>query len=65
MLGIKIKYQLKIRHQTSSYRMQILMVRDQHEQGDFGFMKSVIFRCLLFLRKSFNVSMCGAKLNPL
>jgi hypothetical protein len=33
--------------------------RTQAGMGNCGFMESVIFRCLLFLRKSFKISLYG------
>jgi hypothetical protein len=54
MLGIKIK-QHTVWRPTPSYRMQMLMAWYQHGQGigDFGFIKSVVFRCVLFFTKIF------------
>jgi hypothetical protein len=56
MLGIIIKYQREVRHQTPSHRMQMLMARDHDENnGGLGFMKSVISCYLVFLRKYFKI----------
>jgi hypothetical protein len=58
MLGIIIKYQREVRHQTPSHPMQMLMLmaRDHDENnGGLGFLKSMISCCLVFLRKSFKI----------
>jgi hypothetical protein len=61
MLGIKIK-QHKVRRPTPSYRMQMLMAWYQNGQGigDFGFIKSVVFRCLLFFNENLSRFPCMA-----
>jgi hypothetical protein len=71
-LDFKIKYQQKVRYynkiSAQSYASNYLISNADVEgsgsvrsgMGDFALMILVIFRCLFFLRKSFNNSLYGA-----
>jgi hypothetical protein len=66
MLGIQINYYHKVRYQTPSYQMQMLMVQDKHEQEWMILVFELKwFFAVHFSYKNLSKFPCGAKLNRL